>query len=162
MTRRSPPRCVTMVRMASRTVICCSVVAGCAVGPNFVRPDPPAGKSLTAGVLPAQTMLADGTAQRFVSGQKVTANWWQLFACPELDAVVADSLARSPTLKRAAFAVLDVSAHEGAKHLSSGLVLGLGCLGKRRLQRGIDAKVEAAELRVLTGSWHDGLSDEDL
>jgi len=90
-----------MVRMASRTVICCSVVAGCAVGPNFVRPDPPAGKSLTAGVLPAQTMLADGTAQRFVSGQKVTANWWQLFACPELDAVVADSLARSPTLESA-------------------------------------------------------------
>lgn len=79
----------------------CVAAPGCAVGPNFVRPGPPAGKALTGQPLPESTLVADGKAQRFVAGEKVVADWWRLLSCPQLDAIVVESIAKNPSLEAA-------------------------------------------------------------
>ena len=68
-------------------------LAGCkTVGPDFQPPAPP----------PAQrfAMAGDDAVQR-AAGEKVAGDWWALFGSPELDAVVRQAVAGSPTLARA-------------------------------------------------------------
>jgi NodT family efflux transporter outer membrane factor (OMF) lipoprotein len=81
-----------------------ATTAGCAVGPDFHRPDAPAAQSFVAGELPAQTASAPGLAglaQRFAPGQQVQAQWWQAFGSPALDELVAAALQANPDLKAA-------------------------------------------------------------
>ncbi len=75
-------------------------LAGCAVGPNYVRPDAPKSAGYVAGPAPQATAVADGLAQRFAEG-KLAADWWRLFQNPKVDALVAQSLADNPTLQSA-------------------------------------------------------------
>jgi NodT family efflux transporter outer membrane factor (OMF) lipoprotein len=89
----------TRLLVASASAATCVAFAACAVGPNFVRPAAPQGKSLTAQPLPESTVLADGKVQRFAEGQKVAADWWRLLSCPQLDAIVVESLAKNPSLE---------------------------------------------------------------
>jgi NodT family efflux transporter outer membrane factor (OMF) lipoprotein len=53
------------------------------------------------GTDPAQTAAARGTAQRFTPGAKVAADWWHLFNCARLDAVIAEALTANPSLDAA-------------------------------------------------------------
>ena len=90
------------------------LVSGCAVGPDFRVPEPPATKTYTSSALPAETETAPvtaGTAQRFGPGQDIPAQWWALFHSPALDGVIRQALADSPTLE-AAQAVLRQSQEE--------------------------------------------------
>ncbi|HYB91165.1 MAG TPA: efflux transporter outer membrane subunit [Candidatus Binataceae bacterium] len=73
----------------------------CAVGPDFVRPKAPATQRYTHEEEPAGTVAADGTAQRFEHGARIAADWWRLFNCPKLDAIVMQSIANNPTLQAA-------------------------------------------------------------
>jgi NodT family efflux transporter outer membrane factor (OMF) lipoprotein len=77
------------------------LVAGCAVGPDFARPAAPKVDSFTGKPMPTDGMLADGKAQRFAVGKKVDADWWRLFACPKLDAIISESNAHNPSLESA-------------------------------------------------------------
>jgi len=79
----------------------CLAMGACTVGPNYVRPDAPKGTAVTAGPLPATTVVADGTAQRFAAGEKVAADWWRLFSSPQIDAIVAEAIAHNPNLEAA-------------------------------------------------------------
>jgi len=76
-------------------------LAACAVGPDFVRPTGPATERYTHEEEPAETIAADGRAQRFEQGARIAADWWRLFNCPKLDAVVMQSIAGNPTLQAA-------------------------------------------------------------
>jgi len=76
------------------------LAASCAVGPNFVRPEPPKVTRYTVAPTPAAT-AAVGSAQRFADSNKLAADWWRLFGCRELDGIVADALANNPTLEAA-------------------------------------------------------------
>jgi len=76
-------------------------LAGCAVGPDFVRPDAPASRHYTYEEEPSGTIAAEGGAQRFERGAKIAADWWRLFNCAKLDAVVLQSVANNPTLQAA-------------------------------------------------------------
>ena len=78
---------------------CC--FTACAVGPDFVRPTAPAAKRYTPEEEYPGTIVADGGAQRFEQGAKIAADWWRLFSCPKLDAVVTQSFAYNPTLQAA-------------------------------------------------------------
>jgi NodT family efflux transporter outer membrane factor (OMF) lipoprotein len=69
-------------------------LAGCAVGPNFHTPAPPASNAYTSDTPPA----IDG--QRLIPGQ-VDARWWRAFGSPELDALVDEALKANPDLKSA-------------------------------------------------------------
>ncbi len=78
------------------------LLAGCEVGPDFVRPTPP---TVTA-YMPQKVSLdlAPGKnepAQRLVSGAAVPAAWYQLFHAPALDEVVRQAVADSPTIAAA-------------------------------------------------------------
>ena len=93
-----------------------ALLAGCAVGPDFKRPDPPD----ATRYLPdsAAAALPDGASapgappdqapyrpaalpQRPAAGVDVLPDWWTRFGSAELDALVRDALGRSPSLRAA-------------------------------------------------------------
>ena len=81
-----------------------AALAGCAAGPDFHRPAPPAAASYTPDALPAETAEAKGAAgapQRFVPGQEIPSQWWALFRSEELDRLIRQALADNPTLAAA-------------------------------------------------------------
>ena len=80
---------------------CWLLIAGCAVGPDFVRPEPPAVTQFTQGQEPAQTVAADGQAQRFEHGAEISADWWHLFRSAKLNALIKEAVDQSPTLQSA-------------------------------------------------------------
>jgi NodT family efflux transporter outer membrane factor (OMF) lipoprotein len=82
--------------------ICVVLLAGCAVGPDFKRPPPPAVTAFTA--TPTPDTLAPGFGepeQRFVGGDALSADWWELFRSPELSEAVREAIAGRPTLAAA-------------------------------------------------------------
>lgn len=79
-----------------------AILAGCAVGPDFVRPEPPAVK----GYLPptpaaAASPMAAEARQQVALGQTVSAQWWGLFHSRRLDEVLAQAIAGNQTLAAA-------------------------------------------------------------
>jgi NodT family efflux transporter outer membrane factor (OMF) lipoprotein len=80
-------------------IVTLAILGGCAVGPDFHRPDPPEADRYTVEALPAATVVADGQAQRFTAGAALSADWWQLFKSAQLDAVVRQAIANNPTLQ---------------------------------------------------------------
>jgi NodT family efflux transporter outer membrane factor (OMF) lipoprotein len=68
-----------------------AALAGCAaVGPDFVKPVSPQPETLTRDAL-ALTQLPG----------PVSAEWWKVFGSPQLDAMVAEGLANSPSVAAA-------------------------------------------------------------
>ena len=94
---------------ASARVIAATVVApllfwGCAVGPDFLRPDPPATDRYTADPLPTQTAsaaISGGAAQHFVTDRDIPAEWWAVFHSAALDALIKEAIAANPNLSAA-------------------------------------------------------------
>jgi NodT family efflux transporter outer membrane factor (OMF) lipoprotein len=81
-----------------------SLLAACAVGPDFNRPAPPAADAYTPEPLAAETSAAPvggGAAQRFVRGGDLPAQWWTLFHSAPLNALIERSLAANPDLEAA-------------------------------------------------------------
>lgn len=77
-------------------------MAGCAVGPDFLRPDAPETQSFTEEPLPAQTESADttgGAAQKFVPGGDVPGQWWTLYQSEPLNKLVDQALTANPDLE---------------------------------------------------------------
>ena len=77
-------------------------VGGCAVGPDFRRPAPPATDGYTP--LPAQTVAPQGMgggAQKFLFSQDIPGEWWRLFHSDPLDELVRQALRNSPSLAAA-------------------------------------------------------------
>src|SRR5690348_3651863 len=105
--------------LPARGALACAlalILAGCAVGPNYKRPDSPAVDRYTAQPLPAQTASTDtagGDAQRFLEGRDVPQRWWTTFGNEELDRRVSQALAHSPTIASAQAALRE--AEENAK-----------------------------------------------
>jgi len=91
------------------------LLAGCAVGPDFARPQAPALTHYGAGSDPSQTVAALGVAQRFTPGAKVAADWWRLFNSAQLDAVISEALGSNPGLRAA-----QASLHQSENTLRSG------------------------------------------
>jgi NodT family efflux transporter outer membrane factor (OMF) lipoprotein len=77
-------------------------LVGCAVGPNFKRPEAPAVESYTTGTVSSETAAADGTAQRFDRNVGIPADWWRVFNSPSVDRAVNDALERNQSLQAAA------------------------------------------------------------
>jgi NodT family efflux transporter outer membrane factor (OMF) lipoprotein len=86
---------------AKATALALCLLCGCAVGPNFKRPQAPPVTHYAAGSDPVQTVPAQGTAQRFTPGAPVEADWWRLFSSAPLDAAVTAALAANPGLEAA-------------------------------------------------------------
>jgi NodT family efflux transporter outer membrane factor (OMF) lipoprotein len=80
-----------------------AVLAGCTVGPDFLRPDPPkvGAYTPTPVSLPAAGAGPEDASQRLAVGAAVAAQWWQLFRSKALDDTLAEAIASSPTLESA-------------------------------------------------------------
>ena len=90
-----------------------ALLAGCAVGPDFTRPEAPTSDRYTANPLPTKTAatgVAAGGTQRFRLGADIPAEWWAVFHSPALDALTRDALKSSPNIAAAEAALRQ--AHE--------------------------------------------------
>lgn len=88
-----------------------ALLAGCAAGPDFVRPPTPSDQRY----LPASQPAPTAPDQSFVAGGNVTPDWWRLFDSPELDSAMRAALARNPTLQGA-----QASLRESEENLRAG------------------------------------------
>jgi NodT family efflux transporter outer membrane factor (OMF) lipoprotein len=81
-----------------------AALPGCAVGPNFHRPNAPADAGFTTTPLPqatASAAVAGGDAQHFVSAEDVAFRWWQAFDSAALNSLVEEALRANPTVPAA-------------------------------------------------------------
>jgi NodT family efflux transporter outer membrane factor (OMF) lipoprotein len=81
-----------------------ALLAGCAVGPDFVPPAAPDVQGYTPAPLPKGTASAatpGGQAQRFVRDLDLPGQWWTLFHSKPLNALVERALANNPDLAAA-------------------------------------------------------------
>ena len=79
-------------------------LAGCAVGPDFLRPAAPKTEAYTSKPLPPETAAAEvhaGEAQRFVDGRDIPGEWWTLFHSEKLNALIERALKANPNLEAA-------------------------------------------------------------
>jgi len=102
-----------------------SLLAGCAVGPDFRESESPTVVGYAPGP-PLETTAASATlggeAQHLRSGEDIPGQWWTLFRSPALDALVRDALAANPDLQAAQAALRQaqesVLAQDGALYPS--------------------------------------------
>jgi NodT family efflux transporter outer membrane factor (OMF) lipoprotein len=73
-----------------------TVLAGCAVGPDYHRPALPPTQSYGAG----KTLPRD-SAQAYLQGLDIPGQWWTLFHSPKLNSVVNRAMADNPSLEAA-------------------------------------------------------------
>lgn len=91
-------------RLRLAMVMASSLLAGCAVGPDFKRPDAPEVDHYTARPITetaTRTNVAGGEAQRFASGAQIPGDWWTLFHSQPLNELIEQSLANNHDLKAA-------------------------------------------------------------
>jgi NodT family efflux transporter outer membrane factor (OMF) lipoprotein len=84
------------------------LLAACAVGPNYKRPALPSASGYASRPLPRSTAATQGlagAAQSFIVGQDVSAEWWELYRSPALNALIERAFAANPTLTAAVAAL---------------------------------------------------------
>lgn len=85
-------------------VVVAGSLCGCTVGPRYHAPALPTVATYTPEPQASETVRAAGpagTAQHLHSEMDVPAQWWTLFHSPDLDRLVREALANSPTLAQA-------------------------------------------------------------
>ncbi len=97
-----------LLYVLSRLTLCFAVImlSACMVGPDFHSPDSPKTHTYTGTPLIKKTVAAPkagqaGTAQSFVYGQDIPAQWWHLYRSPEINELVKTGIANSPNLAAA-------------------------------------------------------------
>jgi len=103
------------------TLLIAGLSAGCAVGPDFVRPDAPKVSSYTAAATDGSAAMAPGggeLAPQWHEGADVPAQWWKLFGSAALNELVAAAQAANPDLQ-AAEAALRVAQENAAAQRGS-------------------------------------------
>lgn len=107
---------------------CTAVLAGCAVGPDFKRPEAPRSERYTA--VPAAPSTGEIEKQNVVLGDALAPQWWQLFQSDALDGVVRRALQGNRTLAAANWSMQQAqelaSARAGTRLPQVGLTAGIG------------------------------------
>lgn len=84
---------------ASCLAFCAALLgSGCAAGPDFEPPVPPAVAAYDSEATPADT--ADG-AQKLAIGVDIPAQWWQLYRSQPLNELIGRALAQNPDIAAA-------------------------------------------------------------
>lgn len=89
--------------LVTATVLVVTQLYGCAVGPDFKRPDPPAAKSYSPVVMPDHTVAKSfsGGAQSFDPKKDIPYDWWTLFQSPQLNALIERAFNKNSTITMA-------------------------------------------------------------
>jgi NodT family efflux transporter outer membrane factor (OMF) lipoprotein len=86
-------------------VLAAVFLGGCALGPDFKSPEPPAaatGDAYTPTPMPATLPPGAGAVpQQLALGQDIPAQWWLLFHSEPLDQLIRAALAQNPNLAAA-------------------------------------------------------------
>lgn len=85
-------------------VVLAGALSGCAVGPDFKRPESPVGAGYTPTPLPPKTDAAavhGGEAQNFAIGKDIQFDWWTLFQSKPLNELVEQAFKVNPTIEAA-------------------------------------------------------------
>lgn len=129
------------------------LLAGCAAGPDFVRPAAPDVAEYTSTPVPRQTAsvpLPLGNVQRLSPQAEVDAQWWRSLGSSRLDALISQALGASPTLA-AAEATLRQAQELYAAQAGSSLAPQVeGGLGIQRQGQSTVTNLEAPGGRVST------------
>jgi NodT family efflux transporter outer membrane factor (OMF) lipoprotein len=115
-----------MIKVRRPFIVCWTAfLAGCAVGPNFKKPEAPKVGGYTSSPvtnIDAITNISGGEAQRFTEGADIAGDWWTLFHSQPLNDLIARSLKANPNIKAAQAALLvareTVLAQKGAYYPS--------------------------------------------
>jgi NodT family efflux transporter outer membrane factor (OMF) lipoprotein len=89
-----------------------TVLAGCAAGPDFKSPAPPATGHYTRSPEPMSTVASPGRsggAQTLSPERDIPADWWTLFHSKPLDELMRQALADSPTVQAASAVLLNAA-----------------------------------------------------
>ncbi len=93
---------ITLVMAA--TLLFGYMLAGCAVGPDFKRPEAPASE----GYIPHQTVgqtasvsQSTSDAQHFDAFKDIPFDWWTLFQSPQINSLIEKAFRSNPTIEAA-------------------------------------------------------------
>jgi NodT family efflux transporter outer membrane factor (OMF) lipoprotein len=93
------------LRLPAALLVATAVFASsCAVGPDFRKPEAPAGAGYAPTPLPATSSSASihgGEVQRYISGRDIPFEWWELFQSPALNSLVDKAFKANPTIAAA-------------------------------------------------------------
>ncbi|MEO8847186.1 MAG: efflux transporter outer membrane subunit [Casimicrobiaceae bacterium] len=110
-------------------LVIAAVLSGCAVGPDFQRPIPPAADRYVADPLPIESPRGE-SSQHIVAGEPLRGEWWRQFGSGALDRVVDRALASNRTLAAASATLAQAqelaAAQSGALSPQVGLNAGVG------------------------------------
>jgi NodT family efflux transporter outer membrane factor (OMF) lipoprotein len=98
-------RCVR----TSLPVIAAALLAGCAVGPRYHKPEAPPNAGYAPAPLPATSASAPihgGEVQSLLSDRDIPFEWWELFKSPSLNALVEQAFRANPTIASAQAALV--------------------------------------------------------
>jgi NodT family efflux transporter outer membrane factor (OMF) lipoprotein len=93
---------VRWLSASTTAVAAVTLLASCAVGPDFVHPVAPEITRYTREPLVTQTSAADtalGARQRFAAGHDIPKEWWAMFKSPALNALIERALTNNPNLQ---------------------------------------------------------------
>ena len=81
------PACVQLLF----ATLACMLIAGCALGPNYIRSAVPGVSDYTGQPLSTtvtSTNVAGGEAQHFAKGSDIAGDWWTLFHSKPLNELI--------------------------------------------------------------------------
>jgi NodT family efflux transporter outer membrane factor (OMF) lipoprotein len=84
-----------------------SLLSGCAIGPDYLRPTLPTSQSFSFGTSDRSAEQSgkgtpqDVAAQRFIQGADIPPDWWTAFGSTELNRLVERALAANPNIDAA-------------------------------------------------------------
>ncbi|WP_296000795.1 efflux transporter outer membrane subunit [Rugamonas sp.] len=113
------PHNIFKLRHAFAAAGCATLIAGCAAGPDYARPNAALPTAYTAGASePPPSAGGADDAQRFDAALDIPAQWWQLFHSAALNQLIEASLQHNPTVEAAQAALRsareNVDAQQGA------------------------------------------------
>jgi NodT family efflux transporter outer membrane factor (OMF) lipoprotein len=107
-----------------------AVISGCAVGPNFTRPVPPAATRYIGEIPPGDGMQSGAAVQHVALGQEIEGDWWNLFGSDPINGIVREALAHNRTLAASAATLAQAqelaAAQAGLRYPQVGLTAGVG------------------------------------
>ena len=127
------------------------LLAGCAAGPDFVRPDVPQAAAYSTAALPAQTAsapVAHGGAQRFSPADAVDVQWWRAFGSDKLSALIEAALEHNPSLVSAQARLRQAEEIRAARAGSTTYPQGDASLGAQRQHASPAAQGQAGNART--------------
>jgi NodT family efflux transporter outer membrane factor (OMF) lipoprotein len=93
-------------------------ITGCAVGPDFRRPDAPSSMDYSPRPMPEKTAsspVSYGESQRFNTTADIPVDWWTIFHSPQLNSLIQRAFKANPSIESAQAALRQAQENEIAQ-----------------------------------------------